>query len=169
MARFRDTLFGVAEQDERSQMSRKGQHLRQAGIDNDHTRKVGTADLHTVRNLKHKKRSRRSQTRLTCITLAAEPVSWRGHVELHSVASSTTNMRSALSSLAVLAAQMATARSSPSSCPEVLSCSPEVASQDISPCCVPRPAGLFVFRQRFEPDTGGDMGRWGIDGVDVLE
>lgn len=52
-------------------------------------------------------------------------------------------------------------------CGQVESCSKEAATQD--PCCVPHPSGLFVFRQRFEPDVGGDMGSWGIDGLEVLE
>lgn len=52
-------------------------------------------------------------------------------------------------------------------CPSVLSCSKGAKTSD--PCCVPSPGGLIIFRQRFEPDVGGDMGSWGIDGVDVLE
>jgi ribonuclease T2 len=51
-------------------------------------------------------------------------------------------------------------------CPQVKSCSRE--SKDVDPCCSPS-AGLFVFRQRFEPDGEGDMGTWGIDGLEVLE
>nr|XP_019046330.1 hypothetical protein I302_05074 [Kwoniella bestiolae CBS 10118]OCF25260.1 hypothetical protein I302_05074 [Kwoniella bestiolae CBS 10118] len=46
-----------------------------------------------------------------------------------------------------------------------LSCS----SSGSDPCSVPSPGGLFVFRQRFEPDTGGDYGSWGIDGLEVLD
>ncbi|KAK8864410.1 hypothetical protein IAR55_001658 [Kwoniella newhampshirensis] len=45
-----------------------------------------------------------------------------------------------------------------------LSCSPEASDS----CQVPHPGGLFVFRQRFEPDVGSDHGSWGIDGLDVL-
>jgi ribonuclease T2 len=58
------------------------------------------------------------------------------------------------------------------SCRDIRSCSPESRTQktvQVDPCCVPSPAGLFVFRQRFEPDVGGDMGSWGIDGMDILE
>ena len=51
-------------------------------------------------------------------------------------------------------------------CPQVKSCSGE--SKGADPCCSPS-AGLFVFRQRFEPDGEGDMGTWGIDGLEVLE
>jgi len=51
-------------------------------------------------------------------------------------------------------------------CPPVKSCSNE--SKDVDPCCSPS-AGLFVFRQKFEPDGEGDMGTWGIDGLEVLE
>ena len=49
-------------------------------------------------------------------------------------------------------------------CPETpeLSCSGSAASA----CCVPT-AGLFLFKQRFEPDVG-DGGQWGIDGLEVL-
>lgn len=56
------------------------------------------------------------------------------------------------------------------SCPPnpALSCSSEI-SRSADPCCVPHPAGLFIFRQRFEPDVESDGGRWGIDGLDVLE
>lgn len=54
-------------------------------------------------------------------------------------------------------------------CPQIQSCSKEALSSDVDPCCVPSPSGLFVFRQRFEPDVGGDMGSWGIDGLEVLE
>ncbi|KAL7421859.1 hypothetical protein Q5752_003630 [Cryptotrichosporon argae] len=49
-------------------------------------------------------------------------------------------------------------------CPDTPSC--ETTGGDA--CCSPT-AGLFVFRQRFEPDVGSDAGSWGIDGVDVLE
>jgi hypothetical protein len=54
------------------------------------------------------------------------------------------------------------------SCSDVKSCSAE-AGKNADPCCTPSPAGLFIFRQRFEPDVGGDMGSWGIDGMEVLE
>jgi hypothetical protein len=50
--------------------------------------------------------------------------------------------------------------------PDVLSCSSP--AKDVDPCCVPI-QGLFVFKQRFEPDTGSDLGSWGIDGLEVLE
>ena len=53
-------------------------------------------------------------------------------------------------------------------CPPVQSCSKQALSAGVDPCCVASPAGLFVFRQRFEPDVGGDMGSWGIDGLEVL-
>ncbi|WRT66377.1 uncharacterized protein IL334_003332 [Kwoniella shivajii] len=46
-----------------------------------------------------------------------------------------------------------------------LSCS----SDNADPCSVPSPGGLFVFRQRFEPDVGSDFGSWGIDGLEVLD
>lgn len=46
-----------------------------------------------------------------------------------------------------------------------LSCSPDARGADA--CCVPS-AGLFVFRQRFDPNSG-DFGAWGIEGLDVLE
>jgi ribonuclease T2 len=52
---------------------------------------------------------------------------------------------------------------------DVRSCSPESFGDNVDPCLVPSPAGLLVFRQRFEPDVGGDMGSWGIDGLEVLE
>jgi hypothetical protein len=45
------------------------------------------------------------------------------------------------------------------------SCSSAANAAD--PCCVPR-AGLWLFRQRFEPDSG-DHGTWGINNVDILE
>ena len=51
-------------------------------------------------------------------------------------------------------------------CPSVLSCSPGALKADA--CCVPT-RGLLVFRQRFEPDVGDDDGRWGVDGLEVLE
>jgi len=51
-------------------------------------------------------------------------------------------------------------------CAQVKSCSSE--AKDVDPCCSPS-AGLFVFRQKFEPDGEGDMGSWGIDGLEVLE
>nr|ODN88359.1 hypothetical protein L203_02972 [Cryptococcus depauperatus CBS 7841] len=46
-----------------------------------------------------------------------------------------------------------------------LSCSQDVTD----PCLGPTPGGLFVFRQRFEPDVGGDHGSWGIEGLEVLD
>lgn len=47
-----------------------------------------------------------------------------------------------------------------------LSCSAaDTSSPD--PCCQPHPGGLFVFKQRFDPDIG-DAGAWGIEGLDVL-
>ena len=49
---------------------------------------------------------------------------------------------------------------------DIVSCSVEADGQDA--CCVPSPGGTFLFKQRFEPDKG-DEGRWGIDGLDVLE
>lgn len=52
-------------------------------------------------------------------------------------------------------------------CPEVQSCSSDAKNADS--CCSPTPGGLFVFRQKFEPDGEGDMGSWGIDGLEVLE
>ncbi|KGB74534.2 hypothetical protein CNBG_0372 [Cryptococcus deuterogattii R265] len=39
---------------------------------------------------------------------------------------------------------------------------------NIDPCLSPSPGGLFVFRQRFEPDVGGDSGSWSIDGLEIL-
>lgn len=39
---------------------------------------------------------------------------------------------------------------------------------NIDPCLSPSPGGLFVFRQRFEPDVGGDFGSWSIDGLEIL-
>jgi hypothetical protein len=54
-------------------------------------------------------------------------------------------------------------------CNRIRSCSQEALRSDVNPCCVASPSGLFVFRQRFEPDVGGDMGSWGIDGLEVLE
>jgi ribonuclease T2 len=56
------------------------------------------------------------------------------------------------------------AASQAAGCSQTLSCS----KQDVDPCCVPSP-GLFVFKQRFEPDVGGDQGSWGIEGLEVLE
>ena len=53
-------------------------------------------------------------------------------------------------------------------CPNIRSCSTE-SLKDADSCCSPSPAGLFVFRQRFEPDVGGEMGSWGIDGLEVLQ
>lgn len=53
-------------------------------------------------------------------------------------------------------------------CPSepVRSCTDEAES--INDCCVSRPGGLMVFRQRFEPDEG-DEGRWGIDGLEIMK
>lgn len=48
---------------------------------------------------------------------------------------------------------------------DVVSCSPEAKGAD--PCCVPE-AGLFLFRQRFDPEQG-DAGVWGIDGFEVRQ
>jgi hypothetical protein len=48
---------------------------------------------------------------------------------------------------------------------ETTACSAAASAAD--PCCVPR-AGLWLFRQRFEPDTG-DGGSWGISNVDIME
>ncbi|EIW70657.1 hypothetical protein TREMEDRAFT_68158 [Tremella mesenterica DSM 1558] len=50
---------------------------------------------------------------------------------------------------------------------DLISCSAQAAKAH--PCAVPHPGGLMVFRQRFEPDVGGDQGSWGIDGLQVLE
>ncbi|OXG41765.1 hypothetical protein C359_03181 [Cryptococcus neoformans Bt120] len=49
---------------------------------------------------------------------------------------------------------------------EELSCSS--SKVNIDPCLSPSPGGLFVFRQRFDPDAGGDSGNWNIDGLEVL-
>ena len=54
-------------------------------------------------------------------------------------------------------------------CSKTRSDSEDPCEPDVDPCCVAIPAGISVFRQRFEPDVGGDMGSWGIDGLDVLE
>ena len=54
-------------------------------------------------------------------------------------------------------------------CVDYLSCSGDANAKNVNPCCVPTPGGLFVFRQRFEPDVEGDAGSWGVDGIDVLE
>ena len=54
-------------------------------------------------------------------------------------------------------------------CADYVSCSPEASSDEPDGCCVPTPGGLFLFRQRFEAEVGGDAGSWGIDGIDVLE
>ena len=54
-------------------------------------------------------------------------------------------------------------------CPNARSCSSESLKHDADSCCSPSPAGLFVFRQRFEPDVGGEMGSWGIDGLEVSQ
>lgn len=69
----------------------------------------------------------------------------------------------ALAGVAALASQV-----SATECPSqaVASCSDEASTVDS--CCVSRPGGLFLFRQRFEADEG-DEGRWGIDGLDVLK
>lgn len=56
---------------------------------------------------------------------------------------------------------------SASALPGVLSCSREAATTD--PCSVLSPGGLIIFRQRFEPEVGGDHGSWSIDGLEVLE
>lgn len=70
---------------------------------------------------------------------------------------------SVLAGAAVLAGQV-----SATECPSqaVASCSEEASTLDS--CCVSRPGGLFLFRQRFEADEG-DEGRWGIDGLDVFK
>lgn len=53
------------------------------------------------------------------------------------------------------------------SCPAPrLSCS-EADTSSSNACCQPHPGGLFVFKQRFDPDIG-DAGAWGIEGLDVL-
>lgn len=67
-------------------------------------------------------------------------------------------------------------RPCPSSYDTLTSCSPAATSpqngdlegEGIDPCCTPTPGGTFLFRQRYEP-FGGDEGRWGIDGLDVLD
>jgi ribonuclease T2 len=71
-----------------------------------------------------------------------------------------------LAPLILLSAVIAPA-SRADTCPQITSCSPEAQGADS--CCVPNPGGLFVFRQRFEPDVDGDLGRWGIDGLEVLK
>ena len=48
-----------------------------------------------------------------------------------------------------------------------LSCSDSTDTSSLDPCCTPHPGGLFVFKQRFDPDIG-DAGAWGIEGLDVL-
>jgi ribonuclease T2 len=58
------------------------------------------------------------------------------------------------------------ATSCPPTSSDIVSCSTDANGQDA--CCVPSPGGTFLFKQRFEPDKG-DEGRWGIDGLDVLE
>jgi ribonuclease T2 len=74
-----------------------------------------------------------------------------------------------LRKLTVLAgAVILVSQASAAECPSeaVASCSEEATTLDS--CCVSRPGGLFLFRQRFEADEGDD-GRWGIDGLDVLK
>lgn len=70
---------------------------------------------------------------------------------------------SVLAGAAVLASQI-----SAITCPQeaIHSCTDKAT--EVDSCCVARPGGLFVFKQRFEPDEG-DEGRWGIDGLDVLK
>ena len=56
------------------------------------------------------------------------------------------------------------------SCPvDILSCNDAIVSDNINPCCVPSPAGLFLFKQRFEADVEVEGGKWGIEGLDVLK
>ncbi|KAK4684459.1 hypothetical protein P7C73_g5714, partial [Tremellales sp. Uapishka_1] len=59
------------------------------------------------------------------------------------------------------------ALSASAACPVQLSCSS--AASKLDTCCTPSPAGLFVFKQRFEPDVHNDSGSWGIDGLEVLD
>ncbi|ORY33994.1 ribonuclease T2-like protein [Naematelia encephala] len=77
--------------------------------------------------------------------------------------------RPRLAELLALSLAAVTGTNAVSDCADVLSCSSEAAIERVNACCTPAPAGLFVFRQRFEPDVGSDMGSWGIDGIDVLE
>ena len=56
-----------------------------------------------------------------------------------------------------------------SKCPMTTSCSPEAADRNIDSCCVPKPGGLFIFRQKLVLDVADEMGNWGIAGLDVLE
>lgn len=78
-------------------------------------------------------------------------------------------MRSVSSTATALAIFRTLAVSGADACPDLLSCSTEAASDQVDTCCTPSPGGLFVFRQRFEPDFGADAGSWGIDGIDILE
>jgi len=54
----------------------------------------------------------------------------------------------------------------PPSSADLTSCSPQ--AEGVDSCCVASPGGVFLFKQRFEADKG-DEGKWGIDGLDVLE
>ncbi|KAJ9102531.1 hypothetical protein QFC21_002932 [Naganishia friedmannii] len=69
-------------------------------------------------------------------------------------------------SLLAVAAALASGASAVT-CPSepVTSCSEDATSVD--DCCVNRPGGLMLFRQRFEPDEG-DEGKWGIDGLEIM-
>jgi ribonuclease T2 len=70
--------------------------------------------------------------------------------------------------LVAVAAVFASGASAVVTCPTdpVTSCSDDATA--IDECCVTRPGGLMVFRQRFEPDEG-DEGRWGIDGLEIMK
>lgn len=71
--------------------------------------------------------------------------------------------------LGLVLARLALASSAqPVECPIVESCSSEASPANLDPCCVPKPGGLFVFRQRLQLDEADDLGNWGIDGIDVL-
>jgi len=68
--------------------------------------------------------------------------------------------------VAALLLVLQTSRCATSECPDLRSCD---HLGQVDSCCVPSPAGLFLFRQRFEPDVEVEGGRWGIDGLEVLE
>lgn len=85
-------------------------------------------------------------------------------------ASATQSIAMVRVTVQALAATVLLSAAHARTCPtDLLSCANGKAPKQVDPCCVPTPGGLFLFRQRFEPDVGAEGGRWGIDGVDVLK
>lgn len=70
--------------------------------------------------------------------------------------------------LAIVAAHFCVPVTAELDCSVSLSCS-GIPGTHVDPCCTPSPGGIFIFKQRLQLDVADDLGRWGIDSLQILE